>query len=165
MDGQLGVAIVSGAVSVVSAFGSILLKDYLDRRRMSAPALAATLAADPASRPVRASTSGFSAFPLMVAALAIGGGVALHRLHPPAMVSKAIVGSLFAAPFVLLWRRLRGPPELRNLRYQLEVLALWAGFAVGIAQTGQPIVTCVIGWLASLVIGGGVLLLVGQSRR
>ena len=161
MDDQIAIALISGGVSLLSAFGSIILKDRLDRRQRESPTPGSAQQAAPAAPDTpRQRPSRLDASPLFVAVLAIAAGYSLGALRPPALIAIIVVGAIFSTPFVLLWRHLREASPLRNLRYQLEVIALWAGALVGASSTlhGRGLLqTCVIGLVASMMIGGVTL--------
>lgn len=157
MDTQIVTVAISGAVSLVSAFGSILLKDRLDRRRaMDGRGEVSPGRLQPSDFHSSGSPAILRALAIVIFAVAIG--YSSQQSQPvPDRWHQFLTLLPFAAVPVLLWINLR-----RNSRsavgYQLNILTLWAGVLAGdTVKRGhiwQDAEVALAGcWLASAVLG------------
>ena len=164
MSDQILTTLIAGGVSLVSAFGSILLKDYLERRRAPPGSTApgpSPAAVNSPSPPRQQGRGGLDVLSVLLAGVAVAAGFWIQT-YPPQPVQLALVTAVYAAPLVLLIVRLREQTPLRTLRYELDVLALWGGFTVGVSLGPHRAswVPGLILWAVSAVIGGLVLAVV-----
>ncbi len=187
VDTAVLVAVISGVFSLVSTFGSVWLKHYLEHRR---DAIAAATGAAGATRTV--SPAAPSTRPMMaptaseVRSAARGWGVVTPILvlvsgfivgmvsrwvrqmisgpiHYEALVSIAVLGSVC----LLLALKNRGWGRGFWL-YQLEVFALWAAFTSGWSLVNAGFWSDLVGfavacWILSAIVGGLITAIVRRK--
>lgn len=191
MDAQILSTIISGIFSVGAAVGSVLLKDYLDRRRVQhapSPAIAERPSepATPSKTPSPSATARSATKPtqhtvstlLIPISIVIGGallGIAARLFRPYAGVDGVHYESLTAwailiaicITLVVHNRKSHGLPG--HLLYQLENLALWSGFTCGWSLVHGyfwgDLVTLSIAWWLGCSLLGSIILAVLQTRR
>jgi hypothetical protein len=168
MSDQLLAVAISGTLSLIGAFGSILLKDRLERRRDEARAHAAE-SATPAA-PTCAPTSPSSTRPLKIAMVALYAGIGL-AIGCFANDLGAAVLLVFLPPLLILWFFARGAS--RSLAgYQATMPCYWAGILGGEmlrgasnGSRGIPAyeIEAALGWGAAWAFGGLVLSAIARS--
>ena len=191
MDAQVISTIISGVFAIVAALGSILLKDFLDRRRARDSASTAP-ADDPHKSPEVATTSSKPrradsptkprsrspwVVPIPVAAVLVGAilGIASRLIRPYAEVGGihyemlGALALLIVSCLFLVINNRNGQGFLGHLLYQLENIALWSGFACGWSlihgHFWEDLVGLIIVWWFSCSVFGSVVLALFQWRR
>ncbi|MDZ7780745.1 MAG: hypothetical protein U5R14_12550 [Gemmatimonadota bacterium] len=181
MDSSVAVAVISGMFSVASSLGAVFLKDYLERERRRppkdvapdrTPAAGQTPEPEPpagaAPRLVPAARSW--ARPAVIVLGSIVFGMAT-RAARPMFTGPTHYESLTALALLVLMsaglavhHRKRG----FQLTYQLEVLALWAGWTSGWSLVhgglwSDLLAVTIPAWLGCAVLGG-LITSVARSR-
>jgi hypothetical protein len=193
MDAQVISTIISGVFSIVSAFGAIILKDFLDRREaQDSPAVAPAenpykspteIPATP-GKPLRSESRPKPSYrspwvvviPVVTVVVGATVGVVSRLLRPYAHVRGAHYETLGALAvltvscLVLVVCNRKGQGLLGHVLYQLENFALWTGFACGWSLVhgyfwGDLIGVSIAWWFCCSVFGSVVLALVQWRRR
>lgn len=191
MDAQILSTIISGIFSVSAAVGTVLLKDYLDRRRIrdapspatvESPSEPATLSKTPspsatarsAAKPTRHIVSTL----LIPFSIVVGGallGIVTRLLRPYAKVGLvhyevlAALAILIAICIILVVRNRKSHGFSGHLLFQLENLTLWAGFTCGWALVHgyfwSDLVVFILAWWLGCSLLGSIILAVLQKKR
>lgn len=185
MDGG-ATTIISGVITLTTAFGSILLKDHLDQRReerRSAPPLPAAPRPTAAALPLPVERPSASAEPtapararrrslwrsiaraVVTVAFGFGLGDAMgHTMGDESGLWTVAVIVLAALVLLVFFAR---QANRSLLGYQLAVLTLWSAFMVGVSyrsgyiRDGTPTVFLIF-WGSSAILG---LIVFGLTRR
>ena len=155
MSSDVVTSLISGGVSIVCAFGSIILKDHLDHRRAREPA--DTRPQAPA--PMRSPPSGATVLTaVLLSGLAIASGFfGSHLLRYEVAGLYLFMWLDLGLCLLLLMVFIRR--KTRSLfAYQLAALALWSGLLAGLsAQTqglhSDGIRVVLFAWVATAVAG------------
>ena len=184
MDAQVISTIISGVFAIVAALGSILLKDFLDRRRArdsvsAAPGEVPTAPSKPrrAASPTKPGYRSPWVVLIPVAAVVVGAilGIASRLIRPYADVGGThyeMLGALalliVSCLFLVISNR-NDEGFLGHLLYQLENIALWSSFACGWSLIHgyfwEDLVGVTIVWWFSCSVFGSVVLALFQWRR
>jgi hypothetical protein len=170
MSTQLLAAVLSGAFSLTAAFGSIFLKDYLDRRRerrADTAARTSALQSDPRVQEqthrsltwMRPLLLTFGAFALGSVDIALRDSLTVNHVHYGALISLGLL--LLTSVFLILSHRSSLSAHYQ-LRFQLELLALWAGYfsgwSVGNKAVWDDVIVVCLGWWIGSAFAGGIIL-------
>lgn len=181
MDSNVASALISGVCSIVSAFGAVYLKKYLDTKniRVTAQAYKPETHSEPerhtkqVQRPASPSTGksihiywrpifiiiGSFLFGLLTRALRSLFTGTTHWESLIALIVLLVLALIFA-----IFHRRRG----YQVGFQLENLAMWTGWASGWSLVHGNIwsdfLGVVIGWWLVCALVGGVVVSVGRSR-
>lgn len=158
MSENIAIALISGIVSLIGTFGSILLTRRLDRQDRAGGSSARDFDGPLASR----ATSPWWTLFLLVAGTAIGYvsnlTVGIHAIGESSDPYKILFWAIPALALVTLVLRVRAPQ--RNFAvYALDMVALWAAFATGVCLVMHHIFTDALTTAAtmsvvSIVVGG-----------
>ena len=173
MDSNVTAAIISGICSIASALGAVFLKEYLGRRRCISPT-STTQAREPVQpthpevpRPesVAASTRKTWKRP---ASIVFGSWIfgMVTRAMRPYMLSNGVHYEFLISLVVLIivvltiafYHRKKGA----LLGFQLENVALWAGFASGWSLVhggvwGDLLAVTIPWWMGCAIVGGFIV--------
>lgn len=176
MDTSVVVALISGMFSVVSALGAVFLKDFLDTRRLQMlevpqPQSSPDERPPPQERPARPTVGRSWTRPAAIVVGSFVFGMATRALRPlfpgPAhwesLVALALL--ILAALTLSIYHR-KGAFQLP---YQLEILALWSGWASGWSLIhggvwGDLLAVTIPWWLGCAVVGGLIVSVRNPAR-
>lgn len=173
MDSSVLVAVISGMFSVASSLGAVFLKDYLERRRHrpedaareeppsagGAPEREPSLGPPPG--PVPATRSWTRPVAIVVGSMVFGMATRAARpmftgpTHYETLTALALL--ILVSAGLAIHHRRRG----FQLTYQLEVLALWAGWTSGWSLIhgglwSDLLAVAIPAWLGCAVLGGWI---------
>lgn len=175
------VAMISGMFSVASSLGAVFLKDYLERRRIRPEDAAreeppsaggAPEPEPPVGSPPRPAPAGRAwTRPIVIVLGSVVFGMATRAARPlftgPTHYETLAAFALLVltSAGLAIHHRRRG----FQLTYQLEVLALWTGWASGWSFVhgglwSDLLAVTVPGWLGCAVVGG-LIASVARSRK
>ena len=164
---DVATTIISGAFAIAGSLSSILLKDYLERKRQvpAAPAPSSTsFPPAPISRVSLARPgSKFRAIYYSVGGFVLGAissYIRPHVIHKGAVHPEAIASLVILIVFVLVGIVHHAKPKSgRSLAlFEVEIIGLWAAFAFGWSLVYRSVWDDIIGfaimgWLGSAVSG------------
>jgi hypothetical protein len=180
MDSNVLVTLISGMFSVASALGAVFLKDYLDTRRPrplddsqeEPQSKAVPEKIQPAQVRVEHSAAGKSwVLPVTIVIGSFLFGMATRALRP--LITGGIHYETLAGFILLiitslalsLYHRRRGLQFL----YQLEIFALWAGFASGwsLIHGGvwEDLLVVTVPWWLGCTLFGGLIVSFRNAAR
>jgi len=173
VDSNVLVALISGMFSVASALGAVFLKDYLDTRRLRLansrpeqpqPSPAPEQTSHPTAPSERATGGRSWTRPVIIVAGSFLFGMAT-RAARPLFTGPTHYESLAALVLLILLSLGLSIYHRRwgfQLPYQLEIVALWAGWASGWSLIhggvwGDLLAVTLPWWLGCALIGGLVV--------
>ena len=178
MDTQVLTTIIAGMFSLVAALGSVFLKVHLDRKKERSTVLQTSTSPE---QNLHASVTHSTREVmwmrplLIVSASWVLGNISralrtvlnIGGVHYEAVASMVL---LVATALALVVHHRSHSPERGQGFYQLEVFALWAGFASGWSMVhgsawGDLINVSVAGWLGCAIVGGIILIVLKRSAR
>lgn len=173
MDTEVLTTLISGICSIVSAFGSIYLRVVLKRRGQHQSQPPKTIEQEPeADKPSHLSSSYTRPLLIVAGAWVLGN---ISRALRPVMYADGIHYEALLALLILVvvscWLAFyhgRSRVPKRQLSYQLEVFALWAGYASGWSMIHGAVWSDLVAvsfawWLGCAVVGGIVVHLVSKK--
>lgn len=179
MDTQIITTLISGIFSIVSAFGAVILKDYLDRRKEKVKPKSSNngAAAEPVPKEIRKTSLIRYSFkrPISILSFSFFLGIVSRSLRHIANINGTHYESLTALiklillAIILLSQRKKSQEQNGQFFFQLEMITLWSGFVFGWSLIhgefwGDLIGVIVIWWLGFAIIGGTLLHLLTRQK-
>ena len=175
MDTQVLTSVITGMFSLCSALGSVLLNVHLDRQKEKPTALQPSTSTEQNQRASATDSTREVMWmrPLLIVCASWVLGNISRALRTPLGVGgvhyEAIVSLvlLIASALALVVYHRSHSPGCGQGFYQLEVLALWAGFASGWSMVhghawDDLVVVSVAWWLGCAIVGGIILRLLAK---
>jgi len=172
MNPQILAPIITGIFSLAATLAGVWFKDYLEQRRNRQNPVPDS---GTRSEPIPLSPKKFTWVGAVLRAALLSGVVwvlgAISRslrpwgehdgIHYEALISFLV---LFILSVTVLWQRRRDGLFIGQLRYQLELFGIWAGYAIGWLSVDQfssvwdDLLAVQSGWWLAFALLGGMLL-------
>ncbi len=164
MDSQIVTVVISGLVSLTGAFGSILLKDHLDRRRSVSASLPQSVENIGDSETPPRSLGGTVIRTVAMVILGYGAGTLADQEG-----SLLAVLPVFVIPILILLFYLRRSNR-SAAGFQISILAYWAAVTTGTEVSRGRAATdtlVILGgfWIGSAIVGAIAFALTRPAAR